>query len=206
MKEKCLKWPLLLTQTCNQRHSLKLTCINLSRQHSANQHISLKYLLWITKKKTQGAVITAWGRWYNKMHFKRNTRKWFFSYVQRNVTTSIKQNPDPLVLGTRSSLELWPWLKLSVLCSLRPAAKELLTIIMLLLPILLIKPVILLHIETWDMVSPASLPASPELSGVQPSASLGVPYTSLAQCPGHGVEWLPLWCFQRTGDWGWIKI
>lgn len=167
MKEKYLKWPLLLIQTCNQRHSLKLTCIHLSRQHSANQGISLKCLLQVTKKKKiQGEVITAWGRWYNKMHFKRNTGKWFFSYVQRNVRTSINQDPDSLAPGTRHLSELCNWLKLPVLWSLCPPAKEPRTIIMLLLPILLIKLVLLLHIETLDMDSPASLLAPTELSGV----------------------------------------
>lgn len=52
---------------------------------------------------------------------------------------------------------------------------------MLLPPILLIKPVLLLHIETLDMDSPASLPAPTEVSGglaVSPEA--GERLTSLS--------------------------
>lgn len=39
----------------------------------------------------------------------------------------------------------------------------------LLPPILLIKPVVLLHVETLDMGSPASQPAPTEMSGVSMS-------------------------------------
>lgn len=174
-----------LIQTCNQRHSLKLTCINLSRQHSTNQGMSLKCLLRIMTKKIQGAVIKAWGRWYNKMHFKRNTGKWFFSYVQRNVITSINENPDSLALGMRHSSELCNWLKLRVLWSLRPAAKEVLSIIKLLQPILLIKPVVLLHIETLDVDSPAPRAAPTGLSGV--SLSPCKPETAIHLLPGPAL-------------------
>ena len=170
-----------LIQTCNQHHSLKLTCINLSRQHSTKQGMSLKCLLRITTKKIQGAVIKACGRWYNKMHFKRNTGKRFFSYVQRNVITSINENPDSLALGMRHSSEFCNWLKLCVLWSLRPAAKEVLSIIKLLQPILLIKPVVLLHIETLDVDSPAPWAAPTGLSGV--SLSLYKPETAIHLLP-----------------------
>lgn len=118
--------------------------------------------------KIHSAVITAWGRWHNKMHFKRNIGKWFFSYAQRNVTTSINQNPDSLARDL-----LCNWLKHPVLWAPCPAAKELLAVIMLLPPILLIKPVIL-HSETLDMDS------SLNWEGL---GGLPVSHGDLASCP-----------------------
>lgn len=49
---KMLKMTSPLIPTGNQRHSLKLTCINVSRRHSANQGISFKCLWRITATAT----------------------------------------------------------------------------------------------------------------------------------------------------------
>lgn len=123
VKEKCLKRPLLLIQTYNQRQSLKLTCFNLSRWHSANQGIFLSVMNNDNNKNAHRKVITSWGRWYNKMYFKRNIEKWLFSYVQKNVITSINRNPISCALGTRHSSELCKWLRLQLLWSSCLAAK-----------------------------------------------------------------------------------
>jgi hypothetical protein len=87
----------------------------------------------------------------------RNTRKWFFSYVQRNVIASINHDPDSLVLGARHSRRFvadWSFL-FSDLFALRQ--RHFLLLFLSLPSILLIKPVILLHIVTLDVDSPASL-------------------------------------------------
>ena len=159
-----------LIQTCNQHHSLKLTCINLSRQHSASQGISLKRLLRITTttKKPRcgyqglGQVIqqNALQKEHWKMVFQLCSEKCHNTHLTRILIHLHWARGIHQSFATEWSFSF---------SDLRPVAKELLSIIKLLPPILLIKPVVLLHSETLDMGSPASWPAPTEISGVSMS-------------------------------------